>query len=252
MKHSDLFLTAETMQNTLVGYATSDKVDSGDYSELRSELLSHTELKALIPEYVITCRSLRQFWAFIKEKFARYDERRQFVWSTFAPLLNYLERPDTSPVDAVTGLSLKKMGQAYIASEWEKCLYRRTVDPEAAITSSRSLLETVLKYILDELSIEHKESDDLPKLYRKAADSLNLSPDKHNEEVFKQILGGMTTVVNGFASLRNKYGDAHGKGKKYVRPSDRHAQLAVNLTGAICTFLFETFEYVKEKKEWPS
>ncbi|WP_334364405.1 abortive infection family protein [Bradyrhizobium sp. AZCC 1578] len=47
-----------------------------------------------------------------------------------------------------------------------------------------------------------------------------------------------TSVVEGLGSLRNKIGDAHGQGGKPVRPSARHAaQLAVNLAGAMATFL---------------
>lgn len=237
------------LQNTLMARATADTPETGDYAQLRSELLSYPELKNLVPEYVITCRSLDHFWAFIKTKFAHYAERRDFIWSSFTQLLDFLERTDSTPVDAVAASSIKNTGRQYIGNEWSKCLERRSTDPEAAITSARSLLETVLKYILDDRGIEHKDSDDLPTLYRKVANTLNLSPEQHNENVFKQILGGMATVVNGFASLRNKYGDAHGKERKYVRPSARHAQLAVNLSGTISTFLFETLEHAVDKEE---
>jgi hypothetical protein len=41
--------------------------------------------------------------------------------------------------------------------------------------------------------------------------------------------------------LRNKIGDAHGKGKAAVKPAARHAQLAVNLAGAMATFIVETW-----------
>jgi hypothetical protein len=49
-------------------------------------------------------------------------------------------------------------------------------------------------------------------------------------------------VVEGLGSLRNKIGDAHGTGKAAVRPAPRHAQLAVNLAGAMTTFLIETWQ----------
>jgi Abortive infection C-terminus len=51
----------------------------------------------------------------------------------------------------------------------------------------------------------------------------NLAPSQHTEEPIKRILGGVTSVVEGLGSLRNKMGDAHGQGKKAVRPSARHA-----------------------------
>jgi hypothetical protein len=59
--------------------------------------------------------------------------------------------------------------------------------------------------------------------------------------VGKRVLGGATSVVEGLGSLRNKIGDAHGQGGKPVRPTARRAQLAVNLAGAMATFLVDTW-----------
>ncbi|MCE5273705.1 MAG: abortive infection family protein [Deltaproteobacteria bacterium] len=242
----------ELLQNTLIATATKDEYDTGDYNELRSKLLSHTELKQITPEFIIAYRDLKQFWLFIKRKFNHYSERRDFIWGNFTPLLNYLEQTDESPADQLAGYSIKESGQAYITLEWEKCLQRRVTDLEGAITSARSLLETILKYILVELNESYKSSDDLATLFRKAAKKLNISPEQHTEEVFKQILGGMISVVNGFASLRNRYGDSHGKDKKYIKPSERHAKLAVNLAGTLAAFILETFEKRLQEEKNPS
>ena len=46
--------------------------------------------------------------------------------------------------------------------------------------------------------------------------------------------------------MRNKLGDAHGKGKKAVKPAARHAALAVNLAGAMAMFLVETWSSRRE------
>ena len=70
---------------------------------------------------------------------------------------------------------------------------------------------------------------------------LNLAPSQHAEEPIKRILGGVMSVVNGLGTLRNRLSDSHGRGKKLqVRPSQRHANLAVNAAGAVATFLVET------------
>jgi hypothetical protein len=88
----------------------------------------------------------------------------------------------------------------------------------------------------------YSDKDDLPALYKATATHLNIAPSQHTEETFKRILGGATNVVEGLGSLRNKIGDAHGKGGKPVRPSARHAQLAVNLAGTVATFIIETWQ----------
>jgi Abortive infection C-terminus len=121
-------------------------------------------------------------------------------------------------------------------------LERRASDPEGAITSARALLETVCKHVLDDLGIGYDESADLPKLYRLTSEALKVAPSQHTEHVFKQILGGCTAVVEGLGSLRNRLGDAHGGGRSRVKPAARHAQLAVNLAGAMTSFLVATWE----------
>lgn len=138
--------------------------------------------------------------------------------------------------------TLKNITSTSIHEYWQKSLERVSNDPEGAITSARTLVETVCKYVLEQKGISFKEDGDLQKLYKKTASELNLSPDQHEEDIFKQILSGSANVVNGLAGLRNAFGDAHGKGKKYVKPSIRHAKLAVGFAGTLSTFLIETFE----------
>ena len=81
------------------------------------------------------------------------------------------------------------------------------------------------------------------------AEQLNLSPGAHEERVFRQILGGCHAVVEGLGTLRNRLGDAHGSGRQRVRPSTRHAELAVNLAGAMSTFLIETHKARRGENE---
>jgi Abortive infection C-terminus len=102
-------------------------------------------------------------------------------------------------------------------------------DPEVVITMARTLVKSVCKHILDEAGILPRDKDDLPKLYRQTAKQLNMDSEQHQEEIFKQILGVCQTVIQILGILYNKLSDAHGKGKKFVKPSTRHAALAVNL-----------------------
>ncbi|WP_059369751.1 abortive infection family protein [Treponema endosymbiont of Eucomonympha sp.] len=147
-----------------------------------------------------------------------------------------------SPSDAPATSTIMGCNIDYVKEQREKALERRQTDPEGAITSSRTLIETVCKHILDSLNINYKSTIDLPDLYALVAKELNLAPANHEEKIFKQILGSCVSVVTGLGSLRNKIGDAHGKGIQYVKPGERHAELAVNLGGAMASFLIATFE----------
>ena len=177
----------------------------------------------------------------IKKKASTYAERRQIIGEAFTPLLDYLEGLDRAPSDLTTSDTLEVFDAEHVHATWSKALSRRTDDPEGAITLARTLLEAVTKRILDEHSLGYSDNDDLPKLYATAASALNLAPNQHSEEPIKRILGGVMTLVNGIGTLRNRLSDSHGRGGALrVRPSQRHANLAVNAAGAVATFLVET------------
>jgi hypothetical protein len=238
----------EILQNMLVAEATGREGGTNEeYQELRNELLQDPSIKSLLPRFVTTCRDLSQFWSFIKRQASTYQERREFLWDAFSPLIEKLESDPVSPVDQDALSLLENLDADHVHAIWQKALERRQTDPEGAITMARTLLEAVCKTILDETGEEYPDKADLPKLYSLTAERLNLAPSQHTEQVFKQILGGCKSVVDGLGSIRNKLGDAHGQGKQPVKPAARHAELAVNLAGTMATFLIRTWEQQKEK-----
>ncbi|MBP6470342.1 MAG: abortive infection family protein [Chloroflexi bacterium] len=237
---------AEFLQNLLVARATGNSGNSWEYQELRRYFLDNSQTKDLIPRWVRVNRDLAQFWSFIQAKFGTYAERRKFIWEEFFPLLEYLESKQALPPEKSISEQLRKFDYEGVHFAWQIALERKKSDPEGAITLSKSILESVCKHILDEKAVEYDEDKtDLPQLYKLVAKELYLSPDQHSEQIFKQILGGCASVVYGLGSLRNKFGDAHGKGKLKIKPAPRHAELSVNLAGSIALFLVETFEASK-------
>lgn len=233
---------AEMLESLLINHATGGNEDDGTYRQLRSYFLDNSETKELAPRFVLVQRNLDSFWGYIKGKFSTYAERREFIRSEFTQLIEHLEGRNSLPVDAVSSTSLKSFDSKGVLVVWDKAIDRRTSDPEGAITIARTLLETVTKRILDECQVSYTEKDDLPKLYSAASRALNLAPSQHTEQPIKEILGAATNLVNGLGTLRNRFSDAHGRGgRSPVRPSPRHASLAVNTAGAIATFLVDTF-----------
>lgn len=239
----DIMASIEELVLVLTTCATGGSGDDARYRALRKRMLEYPGLLTETPSFVRTCRSLSDFWSFIKPKVSTYAERREFLRSQFALAFEVLERSHRSPIpleiptrgDLITWRSVQEC--------WGRALERRDRDPEAAITAARSLLESVCKCILDEASVTYDDHSDLPRLYSLAAKQLNLAPQDHPEQVFKQILGGCQTVVEGLGAMRNRLGDAHGKGTRPVRPGKRHAELAVNLAGSMASFLIATWEF---------
>ena len=232
----------QALQNMLIAISTGEQAKSSDYAVLRNYLLENLEYKQLLPSFIRTNRELNQFWPFIKNKYGTYAERRAYIWQEFTPILDFLEGKNKAPLDKSTSQVLKQFDSEGVHGAWQRALERRTNDPEGAITAARTLLETVCKHILDEKKILYDNNKiELHELYKLTAGELSLSPSQHTEDVFKQILGGCSAIVNGLGTLRNRLGDAHGKGKAPVRPASRHAELAVNLSGALSLFLISTF-----------
>jgi hypothetical protein len=147
------------------------------------------------------------------------------------------------PVPASLGKAVEKIDVEYVAKHWQKLLQRLASDPEGAITSARSLLESVCLYLLDCMGKKFVHAGDLPSLYRATVQELDLAPKKEDEESIRQILGSCSGIVQGVAALRNQFGDAHGRlGEGTER---RLAHLTANSVGTLCTFLIESMESTK-------
>lgn len=231
------------LEAILIAAATGSGEPRDDfvYRELRREFMRDATLKPLLPDFVRSCRDLGHFWPFIKEVSPQWAPRRRHIRDAMTPLFDLVEGTNKAPIDDMATDVLQSFDAEGILSVWQKALARRHADAEGALTTARTLLETVCKRVLDEAGETYSDKDDLPALHRKVATLLNIAPSQHTEPIFKQILGGATAVVEGLGALRNKIGDAHGQGKKPIRPSSRHAQLAVNLSGAMATFIVETW-----------
>ena len=219
---------------------------------------------------IFTC-SQRQFFKFIEEAtgpLAREPEKQAELAAAITDILRhdgfrlvivgrmsgspvYQVQPAAlgSPADTAISEALAAYDADTIHARWTQALDRRDTDPEGAITLARTLLEDVCKWIIVEAGEEYEEKDDLPALYKKLAKILKLAPDDHTEIVFRQILGSCQSVVESLGSLRNKISDAHSRGPRRVRPAPRHAQLAVNLSGTMATFLVDTWNARKMEKD---
>lgn len=119
-------------------------------------------------------------------------------------------------------------------------------DPAAAIGSSKELVESLLKIILERSGEQYAPGEDMPALYKKVASLLALDatsiPDSaRGSDAVKKILRTLTTTVQGLAELRNALGTGHGR----TAPSPalaRHARLALNSTVTITEFLLDTWQ----------
>jgi hypothetical protein len=136
----------------------------------------------------------------------------------------------------------REVNQLFIDEQTSKCDRKLAEsDFHGAITNARSLLEAVLLDVEHGLSGKAAAYDgDLTKLYRRIQPMLELDPGRKDiSDSVKQVLGALSSIVLGIASLRNRMGDRHARSYK---PSKRHASLVVNAAKTLAGFVIETRE----------
>jgi predicted RNA-binding Zn ribbon-like protein len=232
----------ESIKNILMARASGERADESKYQRLRNRLTTNALVTDKLPSFVRTCGSLGEFWTHIQDQSRTYAGRRRYIAEQFEEVLTFLEQQATTASDEPISQVLDKVDGPHVAAAWQMALERRASDPAGAITSAETLIETVCRHILDEQKVNYSDTDDLPKLYRLTAESLNLSPSQHTEQVFRQILGGCQSVIEGLGAMQDRHSDTDGKETEGFRPSPRHAELAANLAGTMATFLLATWE----------
>jgi abortive phage resistance protein len=238
------FDKAEALLHVLTETATGKERYPRLYSDLRN-FFYNSPYKKLMPQWLNNIWTLDIFWSHIKPKFDHYWERREYLAEELSPLLNACQ--GTHNILTLQSDIIEDFSSIGVNDCWRKMLERVESDPDGAITMARTTMETVLKHLADELHETYSPQEDFSVLYKKVAKRLNLSPDNHEEQLFKSILGGCSAIAGGLGRIRNLYGDAHGQGVKQLRPHIRHARLAVNSSATLCLFLLETYEFQNGK-----
>jgi hypothetical protein len=120
-----------------------------------------------------------------------------------------------------------------------------TGDFSGAITSAYTLVEALLKALLQQIALGFNESEgDIRQLYNLLKGPMNLDPKEDAiDRVLKPILDGFQKQVGGLYELANKASDRH---VRRYNPARHHAKLAVNCAVTLCEFLLESHEHQQE------
>lgn len=210
---------------------------SHSYSDLRELLMKDEAVRDRLPRAVRVCRLLDDLWDFIQPDFPTYASRREYFREEFDPLLTFLEERARNPASDVMDAPFHDFSIAGVRTIWNKAIERIDNDPEGAITAARSLVESVCKHVLEESG---EQCIDLDNIYRQTSRLLNLAPDQQSEQSFRQLSGACNSIVGSLNEIRNRLGDAHGRGSSDAVPSARHAELAVNVAASLAIFIIRT------------
>ena len=115
--------------------------------------------------------------------------------------------------------------------------------------SCNNLAASLMHWIVP--SEKNADNAALEKRFREAGDQLRANSELKSQEysepvlglineMLRQVLSGLTSVVNGLACMRNKMNDAHVSSHK---ASKHHAKLAMNSPSTFADFIFDTYSY---------
>jgi hypothetical protein len=153
-----------------------------------------------------------------------------------------IDIPNKTISIAIDFANLLKSNQLHnVIDDFNRACENVEVDPDIAIASASSTLESICKSVCDFFNESYPAVESMQPLIHKAYKLLNLSPDQHADEQIKKILGGLNSVATGIGTLRTKNSAAHGHGTKKIKLSQRHARLVINGCATIGIFILETY-----------
>jgi hypothetical protein len=171
------------------------------------------------------------------------------------------EWQDDKFIDSVSSSGLEDLSNITKLFDWQHLALQIQrmkesvdIDPSLAIGTSKELIETVCKTILEERGVIITNTPEIPFLTKTVLTELSLVPEgiedeKRGSELIKAILRSLGTIGNNLAQLRSLYGTGHGKNAKSKALQSRHAKLAVGTSATFVTFLFETHQENQRKNK---
>lgn len=108
---------------------------------------------------------------------------------------------------------------------------------DSALTKSRTLLEEVFCYVIEQTGDIPSDKGDIGKLYKQVKDLYNMHTDSNMDKRINTLLSGLEKIVSSIAEMRNKASDSHGIGANRITIADHHARLYVNSAMTMADFI---------------
>ena len=126
----------------------------------------------------------------------------------------------------------------YVNSKIDTMVNTISTDTDLAIGMAKELMETTCKSILKTKNIEVDKQWSLLKLLKETTNSLDFTPKEVTEaekaeRAIKQILSGISSIIQGVSELRNSYGSGHGKDSDFKGLETEYAKLLVGVVSEI-------------------
>ena len=91
LEEDDINLKLERLKMGLISRATGGGMDPIEYKNLRKSVLGLPNMDNLLPRFLKLCRTIDEFWDWIKAQAPSYAERRLIISDALNPLLEKFE-----------------------------------------------------------------------------------------------------------------------------------------------------------------
>lgn len=156
-------------------------------------------------------------------------------------VISDIGKPIAIPTEKVTCISAEYIRG--LVGRVEEDLYNKQYD--SVVTKSRTLVEEVIIYILEQRNVAVPTSGNLLELYRECKATLGMIQDKSWDKRILEMLSGLEKIVNAICGMRNTNSDAHGVGSARIEIKEREARLIVNASITICEYILDVFDSQK-------
>ena len=145
----------------------------------------------------------------------------------------------------------QRFSSEYMTSQISIMMHMTSENPTEAIGKAKELIESCCKTILEERNEPIPKNEKIGALTRRTMSLLKVTPNDIDDAIpaakaMKQILGNLSAIADGMATLRNSYGSGHGRVASYKGLEERHAKLAVGSSIILVEFLWCTHERTKK------
>jgi len=138
--------------------------------------------------------------------------------------------------------NIKLINTSYVQGLRERCTEDFiSGNYDSVITKSRTVIEEVLIYILEEYQVEIESKGDINKLYNQVKGLFNMRQNKEYDGRVNGLLSGLEKIVQSVAEMRNMNSDAHGVGRNRIIIKEREARLVMNSTVTFCEYILSIY-----------
>ena len=137
---------------------------------------------------------------------------------------------------------LKNINSDYIRSIIERAysdIENNSYD--SAITKSRTLLEEIFCYIIEQNGGVPDDCGKIDELYKQVRPILNLTNNCSLDSRIKGLISALNSIIVNIAGMRNVASDSHGIGSKRFNLQEHHALLFVNSAVVVANFLLSSY-----------